>query len=55
MAMKLGISLPETDFGADPVALRDFTQLAEALGYHHLVVYGHSLIGEHRLRMSVVG
>lgn len=41
--MKLGISLPETDLGADPAVLRDFAQLAEGLGYHHLVVYDHVL------------
>ena len=39
--MKLGISLPVTDLGADPVVLRDFAQLAEGIGYHHLVVYDH--------------
>ena len=34
--MKLGVSLPLTDIGADPVTIRDFAQQAEDLGYKHL-------------------
>jgi probable F420-dependent oxidoreductase len=41
--MKLGISIPSTDFHGDPLAHRDFAQLAEGLGYHHAVVYDHVL------------
>ena len=41
--MKLGISLPGTDLGPDPLALRDFTQLSEELGYDHLAVYENAL------------
>jgi len=40
--MKLGISLPGTDLGPDTVALHDFIQLAEELGYDHLAVYGNA-------------
>jgi probable F420-dependent oxidoreductase len=41
--MKLGISLPGTDLGPDPLALRDFTQLSEELGYDHLAAYENAL------------
>lgn len=41
--MKLGIALPQTDIGGDPVVVRDFAQAAEDLGYHHLAAYDHVL------------
>jgi probable F420-dependent oxidoreductase len=43
MAMKLGITLPLTDIGGDPLTVRDFAQTAEALGYHHLAAPDHVL------------
>ena len=41
--MKLGVSLPLTDIGADPVTIRDFAQQAEDLGYKHLAAADHVL------------
>jgi len=34
---------PQTEYGDDPVAVRDYAQTAEALGYSHLLAYDHVL------------
>ncbi len=41
--MKIGVVFPQTEIGSDPVAIRDFLQAAEDLGYNHLVAYDHVL------------
>ncbi|MFN8559617.1 MAG: LLM class F420-dependent oxidoreductase [Dehalococcoidia bacterium] len=41
--MRLGVIFPNNDLGADPSAVRDFVQTAEALGYSHLLVSDHVL------------
>lgn len=41
--MKLGVVFPQTEFGNDPLAIRDYAQAVEGLGYHHLLVYDHVL------------
>jgi probable F420-dependent oxidoreductase len=41
--MKFGIVFPQTEFGNDPVAIRDYAQAAQALGYGHIVAYDHIL------------
>ena len=41
--MQIGAIFPQTEIGADPVAVRDFAQAAEALGYQHLLVFDHVL------------
>lgn len=41
--MNIGAVFPTCDIGNDPVAIRDFAQAAEALGYSHLLVYDHVL------------
>ena len=41
--MRLGVIFPQKEIGADPVAVRDYSQAAEALGYDHLLVYDHVL------------
>ena len=41
--MELGVVFPQTEIGADPAAIRDFAQAAEALGYSHLLIYDHVL------------
>jgi probable F420-dependent oxidoreductase len=38
-----GIVFPQTEIGADPSALRDYTQTVEALGYEYLLIYDHVL------------
>ncbi len=45
--MKIGAVFPTCEIGNDPVAIRDFAQTAEELGYSHLVVYDHVLGAEH--------
>ena len=44
--MQLGVVFPQTEIGADPGAVRDYAQAAEALGYQHLVVIEHVLGAE---------
>lgn len=41
--MKIGIVFPQTEFGSDPIAIRDYVQTAEALGYNHVLAYDHVL------------
>jgi probable F420-dependent oxidoreductase len=45
--MRFGATFPTTEIGDDPVAVRDFAQAAEALGYSHIVAYDHVLGAEH--------
>jgi probable F420-dependent oxidoreductase len=42
--MKIGVVFPQTEFPSDPLAIRDFAQAAEGLGYSHLLAYDH-LVG----------
>jgi probable F420-dependent oxidoreductase len=39
--MQRGVVFPQTEIGTDRIAIRDFAQAAEALGYQHLMVYDH--------------
>jgi len=48
--MKIGVVLPTCDIGTDPVAIRDFAQTAEELGYDHIVLYDHVLGAVHEGR-----
>lgn len=41
--MKIGVVFPQTEFGSDPIAIRDYAQTAEALGYSHILAYDHIL------------
>ena len=41
--MQVGVVFPQTEIGADPVAVRDYVQAAEELGYAHVIVYDHVL------------
>ncbi len=45
--MKFGAVLPTCEIGNDPIAIRDFAQTAEELGYAHLLIYDHVLGAEH--------
>ena len=47
--MRIGVTFPqrESGFGTDPVAIRDYAQAAESMGYHHLRT------GEHVLGANV--
>jgi probable F420-dependent oxidoreductase len=52
--MKLGVILPQTEIGNDPVAIRDYAQAAEQLGYNHLLVFEH-VLGAHPKRFEQLG
>ena len=39
--MQLGVIFPQTEIGADPAGVKDFSQAAESLGYEHLLVFDH--------------
>jgi probable F420-dependent oxidoreductase len=41
--MKIGVVFPQTEFGNDVGALREYVQAVEAAGFHHLLVYDHVL------------
>lgn len=41
--MRFGVIFPQTEIGADPIAVRDYAQAAEELGYDHLAAYDHVL------------
>jgi probable F420-dependent oxidoreductase len=41
--MRYGVVFPQTEFGNDPHAIKDYAQAAEALGYDYLLVYDHVL------------
>ncbi|HJO83292.1 MAG: LLM class F420-dependent oxidoreductase [SAR202 cluster bacterium] len=39
--MKFGAVFPQIEFGNDPVAIRDYAQAAEGMGFEHIIVYDH--------------
>lgn len=41
--MQIGISIPVTEIGTDPIAIRDFAQAIEDMGYEHLTLIDHVL------------
>ncbi|MEJ5246216.1 MAG: LLM class F420-dependent oxidoreductase [Caldilinea sp.] len=41
--MQIGVVFPQTEFGNDPGAIRDYAQTVEALGYTHVLAYDHVL------------
>ena len=45
--MKFGAVLPTCEIGDDPIAIRDWAQAAESLGYAHIVAYDHVLGAVH--------
>jgi probable F420-dependent oxidoreductase len=45
--LHIGVQFPNESFGRDFVAIRDFAQTAEGLGFSHLLVYEHVLGVEH--------
>lgn len=44
--MKYGVVFPTTELGDDPRVIRDYAQVAEALGYDYLLAYDH-VLGAH--------
>jgi len=45
--MRVGVQFPNEFFDDDPLAIRDFAQAAEGLGYAHVLIYEHVLGVEH--------
>jgi probable F420-dependent oxidoreductase len=41
--MRIGVVFPQTEIGVDPIAIRDYAQAAEELGYRHVLIYDHVL------------
>jgi probable F420-dependent oxidoreductase len=43
MSIQLGLVYPQTEYPADPIAVRDYAQTAEGLGFKHILAYDHIL------------
>lgn len=41
--MRIGVIYPQTEYGSDPLVIKDYAQTAEALGYTHILAYDHVL------------
>jgi probable F420-dependent oxidoreductase len=41
--MQFGVVFPQTEIGNDPIAIRDYAQAAEGMGYRHILAYDHVL------------
>ncbi|RIK39720.1 MAG: LLM class F420-dependent oxidoreductase [Chloroflexi bacterium] len=41
--MQIGAVFPQTEFGNDPAAIRDYAQTIEGMGYSHVLAYDHVL------------
>jgi alkanesulfonate monooxygenase SsuD/methylene tetrahydromethanopterin reductase-like flavin-dependent oxidoreductase (luciferase family) len=41
--MRIGLVFPQTEIGNDPIAIRDYAQTAEGLGFTHILAYDHVL------------
>lgn len=41
--MKIGVVYPQTEYGNDPIAIRDYAQAVESLGFTHILAYEHVL------------
>jgi len=41
--LRIGVVFPQTEFGHDPGAIREYAQTAEGLGYKHILTYDHVL------------
>src|SRR5438477_12631584 len=41
--MKIGVVLPQTEFGNNPQSIKDYAQAVEAMGYAHVIAYDHVL------------
>src|SRR5262245_39115154 len=39
--MRIGVVFPQTEIGTDPVAIRDYAQAVDEMGYRHILVYDH--------------
>ena len=43
--MRIGAVFPQTEIGADPIAVKDYAQAVEGLGLDHILTFDHVLGG----------
>ena len=48
--MRVGVIFPTAEIGADPVAIKDYAQAAESMGFTHLIAFDHVLGGNRASR-----
>jgi len=53
--VRVGVTFPQTEFGNDPGAIRDYAQTVEGLGYRHFLVYDHVLSADATTRPGWTG
>ena len=53
--MRIGVTFPQIEFGNDPVAIRDYAQTIEGLGYTHFLAYDHVLGADASVRPGWTG
>ncbi len=53
--MRIGVTFPQIEFGNDPLAIRDYAQTAEGLGYTHFLAYDHVLGADASVRRGWSG
>jgi probable F420-dependent oxidoreductase len=53
--MRIGVTFPQIEFGNDPIAIRDYAQAIEGLGYTHLLAYDHVLSADFSQRLEMRG
>ena len=41
--MRIGVVFPQIEFTGDPIAIRDYAQAVEGMGYRHFLAYDHVL------------
>ncbi len=41
--MQIGVTFPQTEIGIDPIAIRDYAQAVQELGYRHIMTYEHTI------------
>ena len=39
--MNMGVVFPQIEIGGDPAAIRDYAQMADAMGSTHILVFDH--------------
>lgn len=49
--MRIGVVYPQTEYGSDSAAIRDYAETAEGLGFTHILVYDH-VLGENAGRST---
>src|SRR5258708_7444669 len=52
--MKFGVTFPQTEIGADPIAIRDYAQAVEGAGFDYMIAFDH-VTGAHPDRFAEAG